>query len=59
ACSSGRGTILIEETDSIASCFATPDTSEYFDNKFVEAQLKPFDDPSYHESAKTLHYKGN
>jgi hypothetical protein len=36
ACSSGRGTILVEETDSIASCFASPDTSEYFDNRFVE-----------------------
>ncbi|MFC1552233.1 FAD-dependent oxidoreductase [Candidatus Latescibacterota bacterium] len=36
ACSSGRGTILVEETDSIASCFASTDTSEYFDNRFVE-----------------------
>ena len=36
ACSSGRITILIEETDSIAACFASQDTSEYFDSKFVE-----------------------
>ncbi len=36
ACSSGRGTILIEETDSIASCFASPDTSEYLENRFVD-----------------------
>lgn len=27
------------------------------DPAFVEAQLKPFTDPSYHEKAKTLHWK--
>ncbi|MHB9027239.1 MAG: FAD-dependent oxidoreductase [Candidatus Latescibacterota bacterium] len=26
------------------------------DPKFAEAQLKPFEDPSYHESANTLHW---
>ncbi len=36
ACSSGRSTILIEETDSIAGCFSKPDTSRYFDNRFME-----------------------
>lgn len=36
ACSSGRTTILIEETDRIAACFAPQDTAQYFDNRFVE-----------------------
>jgi len=27
------------------------------DSDFTEAQMKPFDDPDYHESAKTLHFR--
>ena len=36
ACSSGRMTILIEETDHIGGCFTEQDTSRYLDNRFVE-----------------------
>lgn len=36
ACSSGRTTILIEETDSFAACFASPDTIEYSDSRFLD-----------------------
>ncbi len=35
-CSSGRSVILIEETDKIAGCFASQDTSQYFDSRFME-----------------------
>jgi len=27
------------------------------DPDFTEAQMKPFDDPDYHESAKSLHFR--
>ena len=36
ACSSGRSTILVEETDRIAACFAGQDTSRYFDSTLME-----------------------
>ena len=35
-CSSGRTVILIEETDRIAGCFASEDTSQFSENRFIE-----------------------
>lgn len=35
-CSSGRSTILIEESNGIAGCFPSDKTSEYIDNQYTE-----------------------
>ncbi|MBA7589861.1 hypothetical protein ES708_31954 [subsurface metagenome] len=33
------------------------DDVTYSDTNFAEAQMKPFEDTSYHDSASTLHYR--